>query len=67
MSVSRKRAIQSGVMQCIGGFLILVGVLGSRSATSPLIAIVVGSLVGMYFLATGSYRTQQALKMKADK
>ncbi|MEY4347826.1 MAG: hypothetical protein RIS43_245 [Actinomycetota bacterium] len=67
MTVTRKRAIQSGIMQCLGGLLILVGVLGSRSETSPTIAISVGTIVGIYFLATGSYRTRQALQMKADK
>jgi ascorbate-specific PTS system EIIC-type component UlaA len=66
MALTRKRAITSGIMQCVGGVLISMGSLASQNDSSPGWTLWIGSLVGVYFLATGGYRTREAFKMQKD-
>ena len=66
MTLTRKRAITSGIMQVCGGVLILSGSIASQSETAPAWTLWVGSIVGIYFLATGGYRTREAFKLPQD-
>jgi uncharacterized membrane protein YphA (DoxX/SURF4 family) len=66
MALTRKRAISSGVMQVIGGLLILLGAFASQSEGVAVWTMWIGSAIGLYFIATGGYRTRAALKLPRD-
>ena len=63
--ISRSRAIQSGVLQMLGGILIFAGVAGSGSVGGTW-QNWLGTGVSIYFAATGGYRLVEALKMPRD-
>lgn len=64
--ISRARAIQSGILQVLGGVLILAGVLGGGGGLSGGWTSWLGLGVSIYFAATGGYRTVEAFKMPKD-
>ncbi len=63
--ISRSRAIQSGVLQVLGGVLILAGVVGGGGLSAGWQGWL-GLAVSFYFAATGGYRTYEALKLPRD-
>lgn len=63
--VTRARAIQSALLQVLGGVLILAGVIGSNAIASGWTGWA-ALLVSVYFLATGGYRAAVALQMPKD-
>ena len=64
--ISRNKAIQSALLQVLGGALILVGVIGGKAIESGWTGWVAG-LVSIYFLGLGGYRAAVALQMPKDE
>lgn len=60
--VTRARALQSALLQVLGGVLILVGAIGSNAMASGWTGWA-ALLVSVYFLAAGGYRAFIALQM----
>jgi hypothetical protein len=65
--ITRSRAIQSGVLQIFGGFLIVVGTFAARSDGYTGWQGWAGFAVASYFLIVGAWRTRAALALPADK
>ena len=61
--VTRSRAIQSGILQIVGGFLIVIGTFAARSDGLTGWQGWAGFAVASYFLIIGAWRTRAALNM----
>lgn len=64
-TISRSKAIQSALLQVLGGALILVGVVGGKAIESGWTGWV-AAIVSIYFLGLGGYRAAVALQMPKD-
>ncbi|MEY2634765.1 MAG: hypothetical protein RIS75_705 [Actinomycetota bacterium] len=65
--ITRARAIQSGILQMVGGFLIVIGTFAARSDGFTGWQGWVGFAVASYFLIVGAWRTRAAFALPADK
>jgi hypothetical protein len=65
--ITRSRAIQSGLLQMLGGVLIFTGVLASGAVREFGWQAGVGTAVSFYFVAAGGYRAYIAFTTPAIK
>ena len=65
--ITRARAIQSGILQMVGGFMIVVGTFAARSDGYTGWQGWAGFAAASYFLILGAWRTRAAIALPADK
>ena len=64
--ISRSRAMNAGLLQSFGGLLLSVGAFGAY-ADGSLWQAGLAAVAGIYFLATGSFRWNEARKSPKQK